>query len=275
MFTTQKKTKPVGPRAGSDDYNTPENAWEDIMDFVGNQEVHMPFYNDGLATVYLKKLGVNYKHADRDFFDYYLKNQDGSPMLVVDNPPYTIKEKIIETLYNRKGQSFALLLPIDTLGRVYMKKFQKNFQLVIPHETYGFYSSNGYKASPSKTGWFCWRMSPILKTSQKLIRLDKRVPDKWFDAVESNECENCGITKKKVYDYWWIEQKNEKWKLCEKCGVELEQEKVVKRRRSKKTKTIKATAPKNPNKKIRFSKKLLTDIVEFSYYNLAPMYFIN
>ena len=34
-------------------------------------------------------------------------------------------------------------------------------------------------------------------------------------------CENCGC-KEKVYDYWWIEQKNEKWKLCEKCGVEEE-----------------------------------------------------
>ena len=105
-------------------------------------------------------------------------------MLIVDNPPFTIKEAIIDKLYNRKGQSFSLLLPIDTLSRVYMKKYQKNFQLVIPHETYGFYSSNGYKASPQKCVWFCWRMAPLLKTSKQIIRLDKTIVDKFYNAVE-------------------------------------------------------------------------------------------
>lgn len=182
---TTKKKKSVGCKAGSDDYNTPEGAWEDIMNFVGERVVHMPFYNDGLATVYLRKLGVNFRHENKDFFTYYLKNPDGSPMLVVDNPPFTIKEKIMEKLYGRKGQKFALLLPIDTLARCYMRKFSKDFQLVVPNESYGFYASNGFKASPSKCCWFCWRMSDILGTDKPIIRLPKKYPEKWFDAVET------------------------------------------------------------------------------------------
>ena len=183
MATT--KSKAVCSRTGSDNYNTPFIAWQHIMEFVPQDTaVHMPFYNDGLAGEYLEELEVNYKHKKMDFFDYELKNEKGSPMIIIDNPPFTIKEKIIDKLYNRKGQSFSLLLPIDTLSRVYMKKYQKNFQLVIPHETYGFYSSNGFKASPQKCVWFCWRMAPLLKTSKQIIRLDKTIIDKFYDALE-------------------------------------------------------------------------------------------
>jgi len=38
-----------------------------------------------------------------------------------------------------------------------------------------------------------------------------------------NCCEECGSTQN-VNDYWWIEAKNEKWKLCKTCGIEHEQE---------------------------------------------------
>ena len=181
----RSKTKAVCSKQGSDDYNTPKLAWEHIMEFVPpSTAVHMPFYNDGKAKEYLTELGVDFRHEKKDFFDYQLKNKNGSPMLIIDNPPFTIKEKIIDTLYNRKGQSFVLLLPIDTLSRVYMKKYTKNFQLVIPHESYGFYNSNGYKASPQKCVWFCWRMAPYLKTSKAIIRLDKTIVDKYYDALE-------------------------------------------------------------------------------------------
>jgi len=184
VATTTKKLVGV-PSGRSDDYNTPFIAWQHIMEFVPKgTPVHMPFYNDGLAGEYLEELEVNYKHKKKDFFDYQLKNENGSPMLIIDNPPYSIKEKIIETLYNRKGQSFSLLLPIDTLARVYMKKYQKNFQMVIPHEGYGFFSSNGHQASPQKCVWFCWRMAPLLKTNSQIIRLDKTIIDKFYDAVE-------------------------------------------------------------------------------------------
>lgn len=37
-------------------------------------------------------------------------------------------------------------------------------------------------------------------------------------------CEKCEATEK-LSNYWWNETANEKWILCEECGVEQEQEK--------------------------------------------------
>ena len=37
-------------------------------------------------------------------------------------------------------------------------------------------------------------------------------------------CEKCN-TAEAVYEYWWIENENKKWLLCEQCGIEEEQEK--------------------------------------------------
>jgi len=39
------------------------------------------------------------------------------------------------------------------------------------------------------------------------------------------KCEKCGTTEN-ICDYWWVEQKNEKWKLCDNCGDNEEQEKT-------------------------------------------------
>jgi hypothetical protein len=52
--------------------------------------------------------------------------------------------------------------------------------------------------------------------------LDKRVLERKFEKC----CENCSSTEN-VEKYWWIENENKKWLLCEKCGIEEEQEKVV------------------------------------------------
>ena len=38
-------------------------------------------------------------------------------------------------------------------------------------------------------------------------------------------CEQCDSVSN-IAEYWWIEAKNEKWTLCEECGIAEEQEKV-------------------------------------------------
>lgn len=40
------------------------------------------------------------------------------------------------------------------------------------------------------------------------------------------KCEQCDCEDiKKLASYWWIEAKNEKWTLCEDCGIAEEQDK--------------------------------------------------
>jgi len=52
----------------------------------------------------------------------------------------------------------------------------------------------------------------------------KRICDDCEDE-EEEKCEKCGTTEN-ICDYWWVEQKNEKWKLCDNCGDNEEQEKT-------------------------------------------------
>lgn len=149
-----------------DNHNTPKGAWEDILQFIKDKKTKLwlPFYNDGSCENILNNLGyTNIIHKDKDFFTY-----DISDALIIDNPPYSFKEKIITKLYG-KGRKFALLFPLDTMERKYMKKFLKGFQLVIPSYRYNFIK--GKKGVPFKACWFCWGMEDYLGTKEKVIWL--------------------------------------------------------------------------------------------------------
>lgn len=148
-----------------DNLNTPKDGWEDILQYINTDtKLWLPFYNDGTAKTILEEMGYkNVIHLNKDFYSY-----DISDALVIDNPPFSHKQRIIKKLYD--GRSFALLLPTDTLGRQYLKKYEKGFQLVIPHKRYNFMENSKY-AVPFKSCWFCWNMEKYLKTTKRIIWL--------------------------------------------------------------------------------------------------------
>lgn len=147
-----------------DNYNTPVEGWKDIMQFIENKnsKIWLPFYNDGSAKKILLDLGFkNIYHENIDFFTYTLEDY-----ILIDNPPYSIKEKIIKRLYDMKI-SFSLLLPIDTLERKYFVKYTENLQLVIPKIRYIY--KEGAKNPPFKSCWFCWNMKEYLPNKQLIF----------------------------------------------------------------------------------------------------------
>lgn len=160
-----------------DDYNTPLEGWKDILQYIPKDtELWLPFYNDGSAKDVLGDLGYkNVYHEKRNFYDY---DHDG---LVIDNPPYYDKVKIIKKLYER-GKPFSLLLPMETIERQYFSKYTKDFQLIIPVKRYNYVES-GTKTSPFKSCWFCWRMQKYLKTNDNLIFLKKKKSE---HSIEKN-----------------------------------------------------------------------------------------
>jgi len=151
-----------------DKYNTPKNAWEDILQYIPKtQALWLPFYHDGSAKAVVESLGyTNVYHEHRDFFTY---DNEG---LCIDNPPFSIKEKIIKKLMLR-NKPFSLLLPLDTLERKYMKKYIQDLQIVIPASRYSYVEDTDDKKSkpPFKSCWFCWNMQEFLQTNEKLIFL--------------------------------------------------------------------------------------------------------
>tara|TARA_R110000772_G_scaffold230733_1_gene341478 strand:- start:1039 stop:1515 length:477 start_codon:yes stop_codon:yes gene_type:complete len=146
-----------------DNYNTPKNAWLDILQFFKKDvKLWCPFYNDGTAKTILNSLGyVDVYHEKRDFFEYELSDR-----IVCDNPPYSIKDVIICKLFGK--YKFCLLLPLDTLERKYMLKYKKGLQLVIPNNRYEYKEGSH---CPFKSCWFCWGMEEDLKTKDQLIFL--------------------------------------------------------------------------------------------------------
>tara|TARA_R100000951_G_scaffold86729_1_gene74447 strand:+ start:494 stop:970 length:477 start_codon:yes stop_codon:yes gene_type:complete len=151
-------------KESNDKRNTPIDAWEDILQFIDKKEkLWLPFYNDGGCKKILNDLSYNnVVHINKDFFTY-----DISDGLVIDNPPYSIKEKIIKKLYT--GRRFSLLLPLVTMERKYMKKYLDGFQLVIPSYRYNYIGKKGQ--CPFKSCWFCWNLQKELKTEDKIIWL--------------------------------------------------------------------------------------------------------
>tara|TARA_R110002012_G_scaffold46417_3_gene122717 strand:- start:1864 stop:2355 length:492 start_codon:yes stop_codon:yes gene_type:complete len=149
-----------------DNYNTPLKGWTDILQFINKDaNIWCPFYNDGKLLEHLNSLHYNnVYHEEIDFFEYWKDDH-----ILIDNPPYSIKEEIIKRCYD-KNISFALLLPLDTIERKYIYKYKNNLQLVMPTIRYNYTEGNG--TPPFKSVWFCWNMNQYLNSNKDIVWLN-------------------------------------------------------------------------------------------------------
>ena len=55
----------------TDNYYTKKEVWEKIQQYIPKDKVVWePFYGDGKSGQYLRELGLNVFHEDKDFFTY-------------------------------------------------------------------------------------------------------------------------------------------------------------------------------------------------------------
>lgn len=111
----------------SDVYYTPEYAITPLIKYLKGkyQTIWCPFdTEESFYVKTLKKYGfdVIYSHIDngQDFFKYEPEHYD----CIVSNPPYSIKDKVLERLYNL-DKPYAMLLPLPTL------QGQKRFKYLV------------------------------------------------------------------------------------------------------------------------------------------------
>lgn len=134
-----------------DNYSTIKEAFDLLFCYVNvkNKNVYFPFYNEGLINTYIFDCVII--HNDNDFFE--TKSHFD---YIIDNPPYTIKEKCIKKCLEL-NKPFALLLPIDTLERQYISTLfkDKDFTIIIPKKRYRFINDNCKITMPFKSCWFC------------------------------------------------------------------------------------------------------------------------
>jgi hypothetical protein len=149
-----------------DSYDTPLEAWELIIKKMKTipKQIWSPFYNkdsNGNLKRMLKDININIIHKEKDFFTYQPKNWD----VCIDNPSYSNKEAIIRRL-KQLNKPFALLLPIDTLERLYINELfanEKKFQIIIPKKRYNFSGYQEKNNVPFKSCWFTYNMDLLSK----------------------------------------------------------------------------------------------------------------
>jgi hypothetical protein len=112
-----------------DDFFTQENTFKQIAPFIPkNKKIYMPFYSPYSKCNELlgKYIDNEIIYEDKDFFSY--KITEG---VVCDNPPFSLKQKILKKLLE-DDTPFMLILPISTLSYKYFRMFNNsNIQILL------------------------------------------------------------------------------------------------------------------------------------------------
>jgi len=115
-----------------DDCITPLKVWEDIERYIPrDKKIWCPFYFNGDHK--LKELGFDIIHEEKDFFKYEPNEYD----CIVDNPPFSLKKKILERLL-LLDKPFILIMPVSTVCYQYFRQYKDNIQIIIPPSRYNW-----------------------------------------------------------------------------------------------------------------------------------------
>jgi hypothetical protein len=150
----------------TDDYMTPTSALRAIQEYLPkNGIVWEPFYGDGKSGQYLKELGVQVVHKNKDFFTWKPRKFD----FLVSNPPFSKKKKVLERL-KELGKPFIMIMPASTLHTKYMHEMYGQvpgeLQLLVPKRRLQFIRLNeDGEPVPNQANrcnfecfYFCWKM---------------------------------------------------------------------------------------------------------------------
>lgn len=145
---------------------TPYYAVEPLMKYVPkDKRIWCPFDKEWSAFYQMFKAGgyeVIISHIDdgQDYFEYEPEEWD----IMISNPPYSVKDKILERAYSF-NKPFALLLPLDSLqGRRRYECFKNGIQILSFDNRVGYhrtYSMNKtIESTPFASAYFCRDLLP-------------------------------------------------------------------------------------------------------------------
>lgn len=146
-----------------DDFFTKEETFKQISQYIPkDKKIYMPFYSPYSKCNELLGNHINNEiiYEDKDFFNY--KITDG---IICDNPPFSIKQKILKKLFE-DDTPFMLILPISSICYKYFRMFNKsNLQMIILNgrPKYNKCNSSGEidngKSSPTfDSAVFCYKI---------------------------------------------------------------------------------------------------------------------
>lgn len=95
----------------------------------------------------------------------------------MSNPPFSLKDKVLERLYSF-GKPFAILLPLNSLqGKTRFKYFKQGVQILSFDARVCYHNKehmeNVIKGSPFATAYFCKDLLPKDLIIEKLITYER------------------------------------------------------------------------------------------------------
>ena len=145
---------------------TPLYAVDPILKYIPKDKIIWCPFDEEWSAFYrrLKEEGYNVVRSSlkdgQDFFTYEPNKWD----MIVSNPPFSSKDKVLERLYSFK-KPFAILLPLNSLqGKTRFKFFTQGIQLLSFDSRISFHKPDSMdiviKGSPFATAYFCKDLLP-------------------------------------------------------------------------------------------------------------------
>ena len=145
---------------------TPLYAVNPILKYIPKDKIIWCPFDEEWSAFYrrLKEEGYNVVRSSlkdgQDFFTYEPNKWD----MIVSNPPFSSKDKVLERLYSFK-KPFAILLPLNSLqGKTRFKFFTQRIQLLSFDSRISFHKPDSMdiviKGSPFATAYFCKDLLP-------------------------------------------------------------------------------------------------------------------
>lgn len=109
----------------------------------------------------------------QDFFEYEPDEWD----IIVSNPPFSLKDKVLERLYSF-NKPFAVLLPLNSLqGKTRYRYFKQGIQILSFDARVSYHDKDHMdsvvKGSPFATAYFCRDLLPKDLIIEKLVTYER------------------------------------------------------------------------------------------------------
>lgn len=145
-------------RAGmptSDDYETPKKAYEMIADYIPpHQRLYDPFYCTGRCVQYMREVfqPEEVLHSSADAFERIDANTFD---VILTNPPFSCKYRVIDFLKQYKKPTF-ILLPFEMLCTLrYAEMHEDSYRILLPARRIQYEQGGKVVKTNFHSFWLC------------------------------------------------------------------------------------------------------------------------
>ena len=139
--------KTMDTKFKDDDYETPVEVLELLIPYIENYNIiYDPFYCKGNVIKNWEKLN---KKCLNEKLDAFNRTHPEDYDIIISNIPFSLKKETME-LFFKLEKPFIILMPIDSLGSKWIKKYFYKLQFIIPQKRLHFEKDN----VKGKSAWF-------------------------------------------------------------------------------------------------------------------------